>query len=88
MGGSKYTVGESKRPEPLIGASPGQFYQIGGDIKLATKGKTIGLLIEVPKNKDQQDFPSPDKYNPHLPNSARNIINYRSQRSEIRDLAV
>jgi len=42
------------------------------------KGKTMGLLIEVPKNKDDAEFPSPIKYNPMLPNTTRNIINYRS----------
>lgn len=88
MAGSKFSVGSSLRPDYTVGASPGQFYQIAGDIKLSGKGKTMGLLIEVPKNKDQEDFPSPDKYNPHLPNTARNIINFRGQRSEIRDLAV
>jgi len=38
-------------------------------------------MIEIPRNKDLEDFPSPDKYNPNLPKSERNIINYRSKRS-------
>lgn len=48
----------------------------------------MGLLIQVPKNKDQEDFPSPNKYNPQLPHTTRNIINYRGNRSQIRDLAL
>jgi hypothetical protein len=49
------------------------------------KGKTMGLLIEVPRNKDDADFPSPIKYNPTLPTTTKNIINYRSSRVEIND---
>lgn len=41
----------------------------------------MGLLIEVPKNKDLEEFPSPDKYNPLLPKSGRNIINLKGDRS-------
>ncbi len=48
----------------------------------------MGLLLEVPRNKDQEDFPSPDHYNPTLPKSERNIINYRSKRQEIKNQAV
>lgn len=88
MGGTKYSVENSNRLDYTVGASPGQFYQISGDIKHIAHGKTMGLLIEVPINKDQEDFPSPNKYNPQLPASARNIINYRSNRSEIREIAL
>lgn len=55
---------------------------------MAAQGKTMGLLIEVPRNKDLEDFPSPDKYNPNLPKTDRNIINYRSKRSQIKNEAV
>ena len=41
----------------------------------------MGLFIEVPRNKDQEEYPPPDKYNPQLPKTARNIIDYRSKRS-------
>lgn len=88
MSGTKYSVGNSNRMDYTVGASSGQFYQISGDIKHIAHGKTMGLLIDVPINKDQEDFPSPNKYNPQLPTSARNIINYRSNRSEIRELAL
>lgn len=52
MGGSKYTVGNGDRPDYTVGASPGKFYNISGDLR-SKKGKTIGMMIEVPKNKDQ-----------------------------------
>lgn len=81
MGGTKYSVGSSRRPNCIIGESPGKFYEVGGEIKQFTKGKTMGLLIEVPVSKDKTDFPSADKYNPQLPNTARNIITYRGKRS-------
>jgi hypothetical protein len=88
MGGTRQSIGNGNRPDEVIGASPGQFYQIAGEIKLTGQGRTIGLPIEIPKNKEQVDFPSPDKYNPHLASTARNIINYRGHRSEIRELAL
>lgn len=88
MGGTKYSVGSSKRPNEIIGASPGKFYEVSGEIKQHTKGKTMGMMIEVPISKDKADFPSPDKYNAQLPNTARNIITYRGKRSEIKNTAV
>lgn len=85
MGGTKYSFGKGNRPYQVVGASPGKFYEVKNEFK---QGKTIGLLIEVPKNKDHQEFPSPDKYNPLLPKTGRNIINFKGDRSEIRDIAV
>jgi len=45
------------------------------------KGKTMGLRIPVPIIKDFEDFPSPDKYNPKLPITARSFIDYKGKRS-------
>lgn len=43
--------------------------------------------INSPKNKGRIDnFPAPNAYNSYLPDETRNIINYRSQRSEIRNI--
>lgn len=33
MGGAKYSVGSSRRPNCIIGASPGKFYEVGSEIK-------------------------------------------------------
>ena len=43
------------------------------------------MLIEVPANKDLEEFPPPNSYNPLLPRTDRNIINYRSKRQEIKN---
>lgn len=53
MSGSKFSICDGNRLDYTVGASPGQFYQISGDIKHMAHGKTMGLLIEVPRNKDQ-----------------------------------
>lgn len=45
LAGSKFSIGQSHRPEYVVGASPGQYYQISGDIKLNGRGKTMGLMI-------------------------------------------
>jgi hypothetical protein len=81
MGGSMYTIGDGKRPEYTVGASPGQFYQVAGDMVKLTTGKTLGMMIPLPRNKDELIFPSPDKYNSKLPNTTRNIITYNGIRS-------
>lgn len=44
MGGTKYSVGSSKRPSYIVGASPGKFYE-SNESKQTGKGKTMGLLI-------------------------------------------
>ena len=88
MGGSKYSVGVTKRPEFMVGQGSGKIYNVGGNILKNKGGKTMGLLIEVPKNKDQQYFPFADRYTYALPRTDRDIINYRSKRSEIKNEAV
>ena len=88
MGGTKYSVGRAYRPEVRVGAGTDEIYNIGGNLLTSGKGKTMGLDIPVPKNKDQEDFPSPDHYNPQLPKTDRNIINYRSKRHELKNPGV
>ena len=79
MQGSRHSIGKSERPDYSVGEGADHIYNIQSNI--AGHGKTMGLRIEVPRNKDQDEFPSPDKYNPHLPKTERNVINYRSKRS-------
>lgn len=88
MGGSKYSFGKGNRPDRALGASPGKFYNYQDNIKNSNRSKTIGLYIEVPRNKDHADFPSPDKYNSHLPETTTNIISFRAERSEIGNQAL
>lgn len=88
MGGSKYSIGKTSRPNYVVGAGADGDYNLAGTMLKTGQGKTMGLLIEVPRNKDKEEFPPPDHYNPVLPRTDRNIINYRSQRSEIKNEAV
>lgn len=68
MGGLKYSVGTGERPSSVLAPhAPGLYYQIGKDIKDYTLGKTMGYQFEVPKNKDIEDFPAPNKYNARYP---------------------
>jgi hypothetical protein len=46
-------------------------------------GKTMGYQYEIPKNKDIEDFPAPNKYNILVPSTARNVINFNSKRSNM-----
>ncbi|CAM6001239.1 unnamed protein product [Sphagnum balticum] len=48
-------------------------------------GKTIGGGPDKPK-RDPEEVPSPDKYNVHLPDDGRNIINFRGPRSDLVEL--
>jgi len=88
IGGSKYSFGKGNRPDRAIGASPGKFYNYEDNIKNSNRSKTIGLYISVPKNKDREEFPSPNKYNSQLPETTTNIINFRAERSEIGNTAL
>ena len=88
MGGSKYSIGKTSRPHYVVGAGADGDYNISGTILKTGQGKTMGLLIPVPPNKDMQEFPPPNHYNPIHPRTDRNIINYRSQRAEIKNQAV
>ena len=85
MGGTRYSIGSSSRPEVRVSAAAEAEYNVGGDIVKTGQGRTMGLLIEVPRNKDQEEFPPPDHYNAQLPRTDRNIITYRSKRSEIKN---
>ena len=85
MAGSKYSIGRTSRPNYVVGAGADGDYNISGNITKTGQGKTMGLLIEVPRNKDQEEFPPSNTYNPLHPRTDRNIINYRSQRSEIKN---
>ncbi len=52
MGGTKYSIGNNQRPDYRVGAGADQIYNVGGNIYKAGQGKTMGLFIQVPKNKD------------------------------------
>jgi len=51
MQGSKYSIGRSNRPDYTVGAGADHIYNISNN--MVGHGKTIGLFIEVPRNKDQ-----------------------------------
>ena len=52
MGGSKYSIGKTSRPHYVVGAGADGDYNISGTILKTGQGKTMGLLIPVPPNKD------------------------------------
>ena len=52
MGGSKYSVGRTSRPEYTVGAGADGDYNLAGTMLKTGLGKTMGLLIPVPPNKD------------------------------------
>ena len=45
LGGSKYSIGNTTRPENLVGAGADGDYNLAGNMLKTGQGKTMGLLI-------------------------------------------
>lgn len=65
------------------GTTPVKYYDIRKDIKQPGKGFTMRPYYDGIKNKDAEEFPAPNHYNPKLLESNRKIINYTGPRSEL-----
>ena len=57
--------GTGNRPKYINGKdAPGMYYDIGQSIKQPGKGYTMRPFYEGVKNKDVEEFPAPNRYNP------------------------
>lgn len=101
LGGTKYSIGRTNRPDYRVGSGNDEIYNISGNLVNSNIGKTIGPpkassikdplgkeQEEAARSKDQEDFPSPNHYNPNLPTTTRNIITFRSKRQELKNQGV
>lgn len=85
MNATAHSFGKSEKllNPKFEGTLPIKYYDIAKELKQPGKGYTMRPFYEGVKNKDSENFPAANHYNPKFLDSRKKIISFTGPRSEL-----